>query len=82
MANVLGWIGAVLVLGAYALVATRKLPPTSKLWAAMNVMGAGSLAWSATLDENWPFVVLNSVWLLIGVGSLVKPPRQDPGPVR
>lgn len=82
MANVLGWIGAVLVLGAYALVSLGKLPPSSRMWAALNILGAGSLAWSATLDENWPFVVLNSVWAMIGVAAFVKPPQQDTGTVR
>ncbi len=82
MANVLGWIGAVLVLGAYALVSLGKLPPSSRMWATMNILGAGSLAGSATLDENWPFVVLNSVWVAIGVASFIKPPQPDTGPVR
>lgn len=82
MANVLGWLGAALVLGAYALVSLGRLPPTSKLWAAMNIVGAGTLAWSAALDQRWPFVALNSVWLMIGVASMVKPPQQDTGSVR
>ena len=75
MADVLGWTGAALVLGAYALVSLGKVAPTSKLWAAMNIVGAGALAWSAAIDRRWPFVVLNSVWLAIGVSSLIKPPR-------
>ena len=74
MSDVLGWSGAAIVLGAYALVSLGSLPPSSKLWAIMNIVGAGSLAWSAALDQRWPFVVLNSVWLLIGLSSLLRPP--------
>ncbi|MDQ3940172.1 MAG: hypothetical protein M3238_02350 [Actinomycetota bacterium] len=75
MSDVLGWLGAALVLGAYGLVSLGKLPPSSRLWSTMNIVGAGALAWSATLDERWPFVVLNSVWLVIGVAALVRPPN-------
>jgi hypothetical protein len=75
MANLLGWVGAALVLGAYALVSLGRLPSTSKLWAGMNIVGAGTLAWSAMLDRRWPFVALNTVWFLIGVISLVRPPK-------
>lgn len=75
MTHVLGWSGAVLVLGAYALVSLGKLPATSRLWAAMNIVGSGALAWSAVLDRRWPFVMLNVVWASIGIVSLFKPPR-------
>lgn len=76
MSDILGWIGAALVLGAYGLVSLGKLPSTSALWAGMNIVGAASLAASAALDRRWPFVVLNSVWLMIGVVSLARPPRR------
>lgn len=75
MTHILGWTGAVLVLGAYGLVSLEKLPPTSRLWAAMNIVGSAALAWSAVLDRRWPFVMLNIVWATIGIWSLVKPPR-------
>lgn len=75
MTHVLGWTGAVLVLGAYALVSLGKLPPSSRLWAAMNIVGSAALAWSALLDRRWPFVTLNLVWASVGVWSLFRPPR-------
>lgn len=80
MSDVLGWLGAALVLGAYALVSLGKLPSTSRIWAAMNIVGAATLAWSAAIDARWPFVVLNSVWFMIGVVSLVRPPRAGGSP--
>lgn len=76
MADILGWLGATLVLGAYALVSLRKLPPSSLLWAGMNVVGAATLATSALIDARWPFVVLNVVWLCIGLWGIIHPPKE------
>lgn len=81
MTHLLGWTGAVLILGAYALVSLGKLPPSSRLWAGMNIVGSGALAWSSLLDRRWPFVTLNLVWAGVGIWSLINPPRPAAEPV-
>jgi len=79
MSTWLGWIGAVLVLGAYGLVSFAVVKPESRLWAFMNITGAAALAVSAGLVRRWPFVVLNAVWFLIGISSLLRPPKARAG---
>ena len=74
------WIsiaGAIMVLGAFAALQFRKLGPEDRSYLLLNVLGSGSLAVAAAMEGLWAFVVLNTVWGLVSLNSLLRALRRD-----
>lgn len=71
-----GWIGAALVLAAYALLSARKLGGTSPAFQLLNLLGSTGLAASAAAAGALPSATVNVIWMAIGVVVLVR--RPDP----
>ncbi len=74
------WIsiaGAVMVLGAFAALQFRKVGPEQRSYLLLNVLGSGSLAVAAAMEGLWAFVVLNTVWGLVSLNSLVRAFRAE-----
>jgi hypothetical protein len=69
--TLLGWAGTAIVLGAYVLVSTRRIPPGSPAYGVANVVGSAGLGVNAYANEAWPLVALNVVWALVGAYTLV-----------
>ncbi len=68
--EVIGWTCTVLLVGAYAMVATRKLDARSPLYHVLNLVGAIGLAAFSIYKTAWPQVALNAFWggvALIGI---------------
>jgi hypothetical protein len=63
--------GALLVLAAFALVQLRVLTTSALSYLLLNVVGSAALAGSAAVNGQWGFVLLNAVWLLVSLASLV-----------
>ena len=95
--EVIGWTCTVLLVGAYAMVATRKLDARSPLYHVLNLVGAIGLAAFSIYKTAWPQVALNAFWggvALIGIviavvaarrirtGRLVDDPAVDERGVR
>lgn len=70
--DVAGWLGAVLILLAYFLVSTKKLPPTSKNFQLLNLFGAIGIVINSLYYKAFPSAGLNIVWTLIAIYGLVK----------
>lgn len=66
-----GWIGTVIVLGAYVLVSTRRIEPGSRLYGGANVVGSLGLGINAYANSAWPLVALNVVWMMVGAYNLI-----------
>jgi len=69
------WIsiaGAIMVLAAFAALQFRKLGAEDRSYLLLNVLGSGSLAVAAAMEGLWAFVVLNTVWGLVSLNSLVR----------
>lgn len=71
VAGVVGWIGAVLLLAAYALLSFKKLSGDSLVFQGANVIAGICLAISSYSRENYPLVFVNSFWSVIGVVAIV-----------
>jgi hypothetical protein len=65
--EIVGWAGAVIVLGAYWLVTKYG---TSLLYHALNVLGAGGLLVNALHHDALPSTAVNAVWLLIATWGI------------
>ncbi|WP_433059288.1 CBU_0592 family membrane protein [Dactylosporangium sp. CS-033363] len=64
----MGWIGAALVLAAYALVSTKRLAGDGVVFQTMNIVGAIALAWNSAVSHAWPSVAVNVAW--VGIGAI------------
>jgi hypothetical protein len=69
--EVVGWIGAVLILGGYALLTAGKVTAKSVSYQAMNVVGAAGFIANGVWHKAWPSAILNIIWVGIGVVALV-----------
>ena len=68
--NILGWIGSILYLLAYALVSLKKTEGDSLLYQGLNIL-AGALVVIYTLSLGaYAMTGLNAVWLVIGLVTL------------
>ena len=67
----LGWIGIILVLGAYGLATFSVIAADSLLFMGLNLVGAIGIALDAWEDKNIQPVVLNIVWAVIAVIGIV-----------
>jgi hypothetical protein len=63
--------GSLTILAAYALAQVGVLDQKSQTYLLMNVLGAGALAYEALLEEQWGFLLLESVWAIVSTVSLV-----------
>ncbi|MEY3733509.1 MAG: hypothetical protein RL347_868 [Actinomycetota bacterium] len=68
--EIIGWTCTVLLVGAYALVATRRLDARSPTYHVLNLIGAIGLAAYSLYKVAWPQFALNLFWgavALIGI---------------
>ena len=65
--DVIGWIGMVDLLIAYALLTLGRLRADSRIYQLMNFAGALCLAANASYHGAVPVAILNVAWFVIGV---------------
>ncbi len=70
-----GWLGTFLVALAYFLVSSKKVSGTSKLYQAINLLGAIGVGINVLHQQAWPAVAQEVVWGSIAIMSLIK--KQD-----
>lgn len=70
--DLIGWIGAGLVITAYFLVSTKKLPPTSVTYQLMNLFGALGVGINVFVQGAYPSVAIQIVWAAIAIYGLYK----------
>ncbi|MBT3262262.1 hypothetical protein HN992_00475 [Candidatus Woesearchaeota archaeon] len=67
-----GWIGMLLVLGAYSLISLGVFVAQSLGYVLMNAVGSLFLLYLALKKKAFPLVFLNGVWILISLISLIR----------
>ncbi len=68
--DVIGWTGAALILGAYALLSAGKLKADSLAYHLMNILGAAGFVVNSGYNGAMPSAAMNVVWIGIGVYAL------------
>lgn len=69
--EVVGWIGAVLILAGYFLLTAGRVTAKSVAYQMMNVVGAIGFIANSAWNGAWPSAVLNIIWVGIGVVALI-----------
>jgi hypothetical protein len=67
----LGWIGALLLLLAYALVSFKKLAADSLAYQGMNVAASVLLAINTIYHQAFPSSFVNIVWTFIAIFAIL-----------
>ena len=65
--EIVGWSGAALILGAYALLSTGKLKGESLTYHMMNLLGGAGLLLNSAWNGALPSAALNLIWTGIAV---------------
>jgi hypothetical protein len=68
--EVIGWCGAALILGAYALLSAGRVKVESLTYQWMNIVGAAGFIVNSGWNGALPSAALNLVWMGIGIYAL------------
>ena len=74
--TVLGWIGMVLVLLAYALLSTNKIE-NGKVYQILNFLAATLMAIGLVPTKAWFSFVLQIIWAIIAFVALIRLLKKD-----
>ncbi len=69
--EVVGWAGAVLLVSAYALVATHRLDARGRTYHGMNLVAAVALSAYSVVKVAWAQVALNAFWGAVAVVGII-----------
>ena len=72
IAQLLGWIGAVFLIGAYIALTTGRSSSSSKRFHAANLVGAVLLGVGGAMLGAWFAVGLNVFWAVIALAGLLR----------
>jgi len=68
----LGWYGVLAIAVAYGLVSLEVLPTQHIIYILLNLTGSAGLIIGALDNRDWQPIVLNVIWLGVGIISLVR----------
>lgn len=73
--EIVGWVGALLVLLAYGLLSAHKLNSRSLSYQILNIAGSIGLVINSGWNGAIPSAVVNVIWMGIGAYALWQLPR-------
>ena len=65
-----GWLGAGLLLWAYAAVSAGRIHPAGLGFQLLNLLGSAGLTVNSAYHRAWPSAALNAIWILVGLMAL------------
>lgn len=73
--DILGWGGSVAVIAAYGLISSHRLTANSLVYQWLNVLGSIGLIANTYYYRAYPSMLVNVIWVMIGVFALAKQSR-------
>jgi hypothetical protein len=68
----IGWIGAVLIVGAYFLNINGKLKSSSMAYVTSNLLGGIFFTVNTLVHGAYPSMIVNIIWVMIAMAALLK----------
>jgi hypothetical protein len=73
--ELVGWVAAALIMGAYALLSMGRLEGNSPVYHVMNVIGAAGFVVNSGWNGALPSAAMNVIWMGIGAYVLLQQRR-------
>ncbi len=73
-----GWLGAAILLLAYALISFKKMRPDSGAYQFMNAAGSALLIVNTLYYRAFPSAFVNLVWIFIAIAAYFRVRSQSP----
>ena len=70
--DIVGWVGAAVLLLAYGLVSTRKTEGDSRFYQLLNLAGSALLMMNSFYYGAYPSSGVNIVWIAIAIFTLMR----------
>jgi hypothetical protein len=70
--NILGWIGSILIVGAFGLNSLGKISSDTKIYQIANIIGGICFIVNTIHLKAYPSAFVNVVWVIIGFVALSK----------
>ena len=67
LVEVVGWVGAIMMLSAYVLLTLGRLKSRSPVYHWLNIVSGAGLIVNSSWNGAYPSVCINVVWLIIGL---------------
>ena len=70
--EIIGWIGSVLIVGAYFLNINGKLKSSSVIYIISNLIGGIFFSINTFVHRAFPSMAVNIIWVIIAIAALMK----------
>lgn len=81
LSDLLASTGVTLLLIAFVLNIRKVLPAESKWYSLLNIAGAALCGYSAYLINFYPFVILETAWVIAAISTLIRRVPRETLPV-
>jgi hypothetical protein len=78
MDQVVQVLGSLLILTAFAAAQAGRMRTTSRVYLVLNLAGSAILAVLALREEQWGFLLLETVWAIVSAWGLLQVLRRKP----
>jgi hypothetical protein len=69
--DIVGWIGAALLISAYLLASMDKLDGQSMVYQLLNLFGSACMVFLAVVRTAIPNAVANTIWAVISIVTII-----------
>jgi len=76
--EIIGWIGAVLIIGAYYLNINGKIKSSSAWYIMSNLLGGIFFTINTLVHQAYPSMIVNIIWVFIAIAAIVKKKNDEP----
>ena len=70
--EIIGWIGAVLIVGSYFLNINGKLKSNSLVYIVSNLLGGIFFTINTLVHQAYPSMIVNIIWVIIAIAALFR----------
>jgi hypothetical protein len=70
--EIIGWVGALLITGAYYLNITGKMNSASPAYIVSNLLGGIFFIINTLAHQAYPSMMVNVIWVIIAIAAMFK----------